>query len=164
MFVGTAAGTSKIRGTKILEIRIFRKVHKKEVLTMAKISKQTKQKIMELHAEGVSLFNIAKMLNLPIGSVSGTYSREKNKKICPQCGKAFSSTKKVRFCSAECRQAWWNSHMDQVHKRKESYYTKTCAYCGKVFTVYGDDTRKYCCHDCYCKARYGNRYGKYTEK
>ena len=41
---------------------------------MAKISKQTKQKIMELHAKGVSLFNIAKMLNLPIGSVSGTYS------------------------------------------------------------------------------------------
>jgi hypothetical protein len=31
-----------------------------------------------------------------------------------------------------------------------------CACCGRCFDGYGHKNRKYCCHQCYVKKRYGN--------
>ncbi|MHB1154068.1 MAG: RNA polymerase subunit sigma-70 [Eubacteriales bacterium] len=75
---------------------------------------------------------------------------------CLKCGKPLSQTlgkKKVKFCSADCRQQWWNSHPEQVTQK--AIYSFTCAYCGKLFTAYGNVRRKYCCHDCYIADRFG---------
>lgn len=35
-------------------------------------------------------------------------------------------------------------------------YNFSCKYCGKSFSVYGNAHRKYCCHDCYIKDRFGD--------
>lgn len=129
---------------------------------MKKMSKETKNQILELTKAGLSAKQVSIKLGIPVGSVGPIIFREKTKKVCPCCGKEFNH-KRRKFCSAECRQKWWNSHLDQVKRRTESFYTKTCPYCGKVFTVYGDNTRKYCSHDCYCKARYKDHYKNYKE-
>lgn len=44
---------------------------------------------------------------------------------------------------------WWNSHRDAVNKK--AYRTFVCEYCGKEFTSYATDTRKYCSRECYFK-------------
>lgn len=75
--------------------------------------------------------------------------------ICPRCGKKIQQTehtKPKRFCSAECRQAWWNAHPECVGQK--AVYTFTCAQCGREFTAYGNSHRKYCCHGCYIAARF----------
>jgi len=75
--------------------------------------------------------------------------------FCLQCGKSLRKTpgkKKVKFCSADCRQLWWNSHPEQVLRK--AIYAFTCACCGKPFTAYGNNSRKYCCHNCYVLARF----------
>ena len=81
---------------------------------------------------------------------------EKGSDVCPQCGgpvEQTSRTKRKRFCSAACRQAWWNANADLV--RRKAVYEYTCARCGKPFAAYGNANRKYCCHACYTAARFG---------
>lgn len=76
--------------------------------------------------------------------------------ICENCGELIvqkPKTKKRRFCCNECRNQWWNTHLDQVQKK--AYYTITCRNCGKTMTVYGDSRRKYCSHECYIQRRFG---------
>ncbi len=76
--------------------------------------------------------------------------------VCEYCGKIVEQTagrKLKRFCSDKCRNKWWNTHLDKV-KRKAVYKFK-CPNCGKEFEVYGNNHRKYCCHDCYVRHRFG---------
>ena len=77
---------------------------------------------------------------------------------CENCGVAiqqYAGRKQKRFCCSACRYEWWNSHLDQVNRK--AYYEITCQHCGKVITVYGDSRRKYCSHECYIAARFGNK-------
>lgn len=78
-----------------------------------------------------------------------------SKDYCKTCGKHLEHTagkRKKQFCSDGCRMDWWNAHADQV--KRKAYYSFTCAYCGKQFTVYGNVKRKYCSHECYIKDRF----------
>ena len=75
---------------------------------------------------------------------------------CPYCHKTIeqrNKSKPRRFCSDECRLAWWKEHPEC--KRKKALYTMICAECGKEFISYGNANRKYCSHECYIKARFG---------
>lgn len=66
------------------------------------------------------------------------------------CGKSVRQNvgrKEKRFCSAYCRNKWWNAHLNQVNRKAN--YEFECAYCKKPFTSYGNINRKYCCHRCY---------------
>lgn len=75
---------------------------------------------------------------------------------CENCGVAiqqYAGRKTKRFCCSECRNQWWNKHLDQVNRK--AYYEITCQHCGRVTTVYGDKRRKYCSHECYIAARFG---------
>lgn len=77
--------------------------------------------------------------------------------ICENCGESiqqYAGRKPKRFCCNECRNRWWNQHLDQV--KRKSYYEITCQHCGKVITVYGDSRRKYCSHECYIADRFAN--------
>lgn len=52
--------------------------------------------------------------------------------VCENCGREIrqiAKRKKKRFCCDKCRNAWWNSHLDQV-KRTAVYHIK-CQHCGK---------------------------------
>lgn len=74
---------------------------------------------------------------------------------CPQCGKKLIQVEKQkprRFCSDQCRQAWWNAHQDLV--KQKAVYNYVCPTCGKPFTAYGNSHRKYCSHQCYVQARF----------
>lgn len=74
---------------------------------------------------------------------------------CENCGREIqqiAKRKKKRFCCDKCRNAWWNSHLDQV--KRKAVYTFRCPYCGREFQIYGDKRRKYCSHECYIADRY----------
>lgn len=74
---------------------------------------------------------------------------------CENCGREIqqiAKRKKKRFCSDKCRNAWWNSHLDQV--KRKAVYDFRCLHCGKEFHIYGDKRRKYCSHDCYIADRF----------
>ena len=74
---------------------------------------------------------------------------------CPQCGKKLIQPEKQkprRFCSSQCRQAWWNAHPEMI--KQKAVYSFVCPTCGKSFTAYGNSRRKYCSHQCYVQARF----------
>ena len=41
-----------------------------------------------------------------------------------------------------------------MNKKETAMYPFTCTRCGKEFLSYGNQTRKYCSHDCYIRARF----------
>lgn len=91
------------------------------------------------------------------GKVSGhpKPERETDHK-CLYCGTPVPQNpgrKEKKFCSDACRNKWWNDHQDLVRRR--AVYHFTCQFCGKVFYAYGNAHRKYCCHACYIKSRFG---------
>lgn len=94
-----------------------------------------------------------------LGGMGGaviTTLKEAPETQCKQCGKRLHHKPKCKprkFCSDTCRHVWWKEHREQLNKK--AYYYQSCAHCGKEFKSYGDDSRKYCCHDCYIKARFG---------
>ncbi len=75
--------------------------------------------------------------------------------VCVACGKHFEYGKrKTKYCSAECRQKWWNTHSEFVTKK--AYYFQRCRCCGEEFAAYGNSARKYCSHECYITHRFKN--------
>lgn len=129
-----------------------------------------KAQIIKLRAAGNGYGKIARTLGISLNTVksfcrrndisrnsfsepSATFTGETT--YCENCGRPIrqiEKQKKKRFCCDKCRNAWWNSHLDQV-KRKAVYYFK-CPHCGKEFRVYGDKRRKYCSHACYIADRF----------
>ena len=121
--------------------------------------------------KGRSYAEIAKNLDLSINTVK-TYCKRHNLggvrggrhvKVgepcaCANCGSPVYQIKgrrRKRFCSDKCRNLWWNSHMDLVNRK--AYYECDCKNCGKHFTAYGDNDRKYCSRECYLEARWGGK-------
>lgn len=76
-------------------------------------------------------------------------------KVCVCCGKEITQPENGRprrFCSDQCRRQWWKLHPETGNRK--AVYSKVCAYCGKTFTAYGDNRRKYCGHSCYIRDRF----------
>lgn len=74
---------------------------------------------------------------------------------CRECGAKLIQTEKRKqkvFCSQSCREKWWHSHPDKINQK--AVYNFQCAGCGKPFTAYGNNHRKYCSHECYINARF----------
>ncbi|MGX8703576.1 MAG: RNA polymerase subunit sigma-70 [bacterium] len=131
------------------------------------MTNQQREKITELRGQGLGYTAIANAVGLSKDSVKA-YCRShhlgKNTdnsadyspaQLCLHCGKELVHTpgkREKKFCCPECRQAWWNSHPQEVRRR--AIYSFTCRHCGKPFTAYGNSRRKYCCHDCYISDRF----------
>ena len=128
--------------------------------------------ITELRSSGKSYSQIAKLLGLTKDQVSSYCHRHKlsaegpataadeatTRSFCKNCGKPIKQIpkrKQILFCSDKCCQDWWNHHPEAVHRRPAAIYSYTCACCGKPFTAYGNNHRKYCSHECYIKDRFG---------
>lgn len=76
---------------------------------------------------------------------------------CAFCGKKNTQPatgRRKRFCSDTCRREWWKAHPEAMNKKESAVYRMTCKHCGKEFESYGNQSRKYCCHDCYIKDRF----------
>ena len=131
---------------------------------------EQRARLIELRSQGYGYANIANAIGATKDSVrsfcrshglTGTKAESNSRiaihtEICPQCGHAVSQkpgVKRIRFCSAKCRQDWWNSHPEAVSRK--AVYSFTCSCCGTDFTAYGNAHRKYCSHACYIRDRFG---------
>ncbi len=133
------------------------------------MTEMQREQLIELRNQGVSYGKIAEKLSLSKNTVKSycqrhnltptqTPSSQKNAEpssFCRLCGKPLTHTdgrKTLKFCSAQCRVLWWNSHLDQVNKK--AFYHFSCQCCGKQFSAYGNSKRKYCSHSCYINHRF----------
>ena len=126
-----------------------------------------KQSIREMRGSGLGYKKIAHALELPVGTVQSFCRRENivavestvfDEDHCRQCGKPLvhqSHVKRRRFCSDECRIAWWTAHPCSKNGNTKASRIVICESCGKPFAAYGKDSRKYCSHACYVTARFG---------
>ena len=128
-----------------------------------------KEQVKKLRANGMSYGDIAKRVNVTRNAVisfcrrnglqeqSITAGSLKNSgDICRACGNPLVQTEGMKrrvFCSKECRISWWKAHPEMI--RQKAIYSFTCAHCGRAFTAYGNNARKYCSHNCYIAARFG---------
>lgn len=130
-----------------------------------------KEMISIYRQQGLGYKVIAEKLNVSINTIK-TYCKRNNlggnrsslKKIglkiepCENCGKPVAQNphkKRKRFCCDSCRTSWWNSHQDLVNRKAN--YELVCKCCGQSFISYGNAKRKYCCHSCYLKDRFGGK-------
>lgn len=128
------------------------------------MTSEQKKEIIRLRSQNVGYTAIAEILGISKDTVKtfckrndvgGIRSESRKPDGCPHCGKPVIQTpghKPKRFCSAECRQAWWNAHPESVGQK--AVYEFICPFCGEHFTAYGNNHRKYCSHACYISARY----------
>jgi hypothetical protein len=127
------------------------------------VTNDEKQTVNELRNAGLGYKAISKKLNIPLGTVKTVCRRSKPEDLtpeekCKQCGKKLVHKMRLHrkiFCSAKCRNHWWNANLDKVNCK--AYYSKTCAYCGRDFMVYGRADAKYCSRACYVVGR-GNKH------
>ena len=121
-----------------------------------------RKRIERLRKNGNSFSRIAEITGLSKDSVRMYCTRNdivplKNKdSCCRQCGKELNENqgkgRKALFCSSNCRIIYWRKM-----KEKDRNYIKVCSCCGKEFFSYRRD-RKYCSHECYIKARFGEKH------
>lgn len=124
-----------------------------------KITDKLKEKIEDLRYGGCGYTKIAKKLNLSTNTIKSYCQRnglgENGINRCLNCGvivKQNPKRKKKKFCSDQCRLAWWNKNSDLINKKAN--YKIVCKHCGKEFESYGNACRQYCSHDCYIKDRF----------
>ena len=123
-----------------------------------------KFQIQQLQEKGYGYKKIATTLGLSINAVKGYVRRSKpteeikpaeaTQGACMACGKPLvqkSNCRPKKFCCAQCRTQWWNSHPDLVQRK--AYYKHTCPQCGGEFESYGSKNRIYCSRACYALAR-----------
>ena len=84
--------------------------------------------------------------------------------VCLNCQKPIKQYKRGKarkFCSENCRRAWWKENADKGQHNETAIYKLRCSYCGVEFESYGNKNRKYCCHECYIKDRFekGEKHG-----
>ena len=114
--------------------------------------------VEELRQMGYSYKTIAEKLNISVNTVK-SYCRRNNLKTsqCAVCGAELTHIphkKKKKFCSDKCRMKWWREHKHMINRKTKEEFK--CEFCGKTFNAYPKAARKYCSHECYVKARFGN--------
>ena len=78
---------------------------------------------------------------------------------CKYCGTALvqpTRGRKRKFCSDACCRKWWSENPQAIRQSPEALYEATCLNCGKAFTAYGNNHRRYCSHACYIQRRFGS--------
>lgn len=124
------------------------------------MNKQQRDDIQRLRSSGRSYAQISMAVGLPVGSIKAFCSRSAIKTVsthkegvCDFCGETLKSIPKRkprRFCSDNCRHAWWRDNRD---KRRAKGDKHTCTYCGKEYTSY-DEKSRFCSHSCYISDRF----------
>lgn len=131
------------------------------------MNQNQQDEIKRLRNQGMGYKRIASELEISIDAVkyfcrknglTGTkdISSQVYTSHCKECGLTMiqiRGMKVKKFCSNNCRQKWWNKNRNQLH-RKQGIEVE-CPCCGKGFTAYQNEQRKYCSHDCYIKYRFG---------
>lgn len=117
-----------------------------------------KSKVLELREGGMTYGQIAKELDMTIGTVKSICSRAKAPEgRCKECGKPIRQTagkRKKVFCSDVCRWKWHREHPEESGRMTTEH---VCENCGKAFSTMGNKHQRYCSQECYREARYGRR-------
>lgn len=135
------------------------------------ITHEQKEKIREMRLDGMGYGKISEQIGISVNTVKA-FCRRNNLNgvgiklaerlnpqkftLCLNCGAQLvqkEHRKRKLFCSDACRRKWWNAHPELV--KRKAYYHITCTHCGKEFIAYGNNKRKYCCHECYIADRFG---------
>jgi transposase len=132
-----------------------------------------KTEIIRLHSDGMNYNDISEILGIPKNTVKtfcwrykksecdasdGVISKNESRKQCEYCEKPLiqqAKQKPRRFCTEACRLAWWSENRNNINQK--AVYSLVCTHCKTDFESYGNKNRKYCCHECYIAARFGNR-------
>ncbi len=133
------------------------------------MTKEEIEQISTLRKQGYGYSRISKAMGISVNTIKAYCKRHgmggvqkqiavlpTYERMCLCCGAGIvliEGRKEKKFCSSKCRNKWWNSHLDQVNRKANYYFT--CKYCNKPFTAYGNRNRKYCCHECYVADRFG---------
>ena len=156
--------------------RILRTDRLRRMLRRRVMTKEQREQVRRLRAQGKGYKRIGGMLGIPVGTVKSFCRREAGEMppapdgdgvermpqaleqaghVCPQCAKPvvrIPGRKKRVFWSDACRAASWRRQV-----RTGSGLSR-CAGCGEP--LYGHDRyRKFCSHACYIHSRFGKGEG-----
>ena len=116
-----------------------------------------KHQINMLRGKGATYSDISTKLGLSENTIK-SHCRRNNIgtfcEVCAECGENLlhiPKKKRKRFCSDNCRMAWWAKNPEARTHR--AVYNFVCNQCQKPFTAYGNDKRKYCSMGCSVAAR-----------
>ena len=124
------------------------------------MTEQEKSKIRSLRTEGYGYKKIALAVGISVNTVksfcrNNELTGNSSSGVCLACGKPLvqmPKRKQRKFCSSECREKWWNKNRDKGNKPTGE--TVRCIHCGKAFSAYEREHRKYCSHTCYVAERF----------
>ena len=133
------------------------------------MTEQNKAGISRLRLAGYSYTQIAGILHQSRNTVKSVCQRYGFKQgvtpetgresgVCRNCGMRVTQPqgRKHRiFCSDVCRRVWWKAHRDSGKKKTATQVR--CVFCGRMFEDYARNHRKYCCHACYIRDRFGEK-------
>ena len=133
------------------------------------MTQKERDNILRLRLEGKSYTQISDNLHISRNTVKSiclrmgiqpaeTSGENHDTDHCKLCGAALVQNvtgKRKQFCSDQCRRIWWTQHQDNRSLR--SAVKAKCAFCGSVFEDYEKNHRKYCCHACYIRDRFGEK-------
>ena len=133
------------------------------------MTEQNKENIKRLRLAGYSYTQIAETFHLSRNTVKSVCQRygfqlgdtleiEKESGLCQNCGTRFiqkEGQKHRSFCSDACRRAWWKEHRHSG--KKKTAVQVRCVFCDRMFEDYTRNHRKYCCHGCYIRDRFGEK-------
>ncbi len=126
---------------------------------------EEKSIVVEMKKAGLGARRIAHFLGLSVNTVKSylrnhpeaLFPGEPCDDFCHFCGKPIIYTpkaKKRKFCSDQCRLAWWKAHPDKLNRK--AFYPKICPSCGQSYMAYGRPNQKYCSRKCFANARRKN--------
>ena len=133
------------------------------------MTQKEREEVLRLRLEGKSYTQIADIVRLSRNTVksicqrmgiqpSETAGEKLDSGHCKQCGTVLvqnATGKRKLFCSELCRRDWWKQNQDK--RILKSAVKAKCASCGRVFEDYEKNHRKYCCHACFIRARFGDK-------
>lgn len=136
---------------------------------MALTYKQEKQ-IRLLRECNLGYRVIAAQLSLSRDTVRNFCTAHHLSRVCGGCGNqgchqlqilwrgacSAARGRKRKFCSDACCRKWWSNNPQAIRQNPEALYEATCLNCGKAFTAYGNNHRRYCSHACYIQHRFGS--------
>ena len=124
------------------------------------MTEEQKKQIKDLRGKGEGYKKIAQYIGISVNTVksfcrNNELTGNSSSAVCLACGKPLMQIpkrKQRKFCSSECWEKWWNKNRDKGNKPTGE--TLRCIHCGKAFSAYEHEHRKYCSHTCYVAERF----------
>ena len=124
------------------------------------MTEEQKKQIKDLRGKGEGYKKIAQYIGISVNTVksfchNNELTGNSSSAVCLACGKPLvqmPKRKQRKFCSSEWRETWWSKNRDKGNKPTGE--TVCCIHCGKAFSAYEREHRKYCSHGCYVAERF----------